>query len=86
MGDPLAAPALGLKISLAFMRRLFVEGGVLSRISFIRSILWSKVIGFTCHFRRARGMVRLLVFGLWPLVAAVAAGNRRRSSKRQRER
>ena len=36
MGDPLVAPALGLKISLAFMRRLFVEWGVLSRISFIR--------------------------------------------------
>ena len=36
MGDPLAAPALGLKISLAFMRRLFVERGFSSWIPFIR--------------------------------------------------
>ena len=36
MGDALAAPTLGLKISLALMRRLFVEWGVLSTISFIR--------------------------------------------------
>ena len=62
MGDPLAAPALGLKISLALMRRLFVERGFLSWISFIRlSSFGPEFIGLTFHFRQTRVMIRLLI-------------------------